>query len=273
MIDWWQWPGRLWRAAATVLAYACFGFGGVFLWWVVLPLQNLFLRGAAQRQASARNAVQTLFRLFVWWMRVLGLISCELVGREKLQRRGLLILANHPTLIDVVFLIGLVPNASCVVKSALATHPCMGGAVRSAGYICNNQSETLFQACLDTLSEGSNLIIFPEGTRSRPGQALKMQRGAAQLALRGRLNITPVRIRCEPLGLYKGQSWWSVSKRPLKFVIEVGDDLNPAPFLAAAGGEHGRAARHLSASLVTFFNEPVQPNKIETRGSYASAGR
>ncbi|MCB5532142.1 1-acyl-sn-glycerol-3-phosphate acyltransferase, partial [Erysipelatoclostridium ramosum] len=69
---------------------------------------------------------------------------------------------------------------------------------------------------------------FPEGTRSRPGQALKMQRGAAQIALRGGLDITPVRIQCEPLGLYKGQPWWTVAKRPLRFNIEVGDDLASA---------------------------------------------
>ncbi|MFG6489689.1 lysophospholipid acyltransferase family protein [Roseateles sp. BYS78W] len=267
-----QWPGRVWRIFATGLAFVCFGIGGMLLWLVVFPLQALLLRTPARRQQAARTVVQAVFRLFVGFMRLLGLIRYELIGIEKLQRRGLLILANHPTLIDVAFLIGLVPNASCVVKSTLADHPCTRGPVRATGYICNNPDSDLLLACTETLAAGSNLIIFPEGTRSRPGQALKMQRGAAQIALRGGLDITPVRIHCEPLGLYKGQPWWTVAKRPLRFTIEVGDDLRTAPVMEAADGEHGRAARRLTESLIQFFTEPTRSSRAEAKGSHASAG-
>lgn len=272
MAEWLHWPGRLWRIFATALAFACFGLGGLLLWLVVFPLQTLLLRDHVRRQHAARAVVQAVFRLFIGWMRLLGLIRYEVHGAEKLQRRGLLVLANHPTLIDVAFLIGLVPNASCVVKSTLADHPCTRGPVRATGYICNNPGADLLLACTDTLAAGSNLIIFPEGTRSRPGQALKMQRGAAQIALRGGLDITPVRIQCEPLGLYKGQPWWTVARRPLRFTLEVGDDLPTAPILEAAGGEHGRAARRLTESLIRFFTEPTRPPKTVTKGSHASAG-
>lgn len=272
MADLLHWPGRLWRILATALAFACFGIGGLLLWLLVFPLQALLLRDPAERQRAARDIVRRVFRGFIVLMRMLGLIGYELVGIEKLQRRGLLILANHPTLIDVVFLIGLVPNASCVVKSTLADHPCTRGPVRATGYICNNPGAELLLACIDTLAAGSNLIIFPEGTRSRPGQALKMQRGAAQIALRGGLDVTPVRIHCEPLGLYKGQAWWAVAKRRLCFTIEVGDDLPTAPILAAAGGEHGRAARRLTESLIQFFTAPTRPSITQAEGSHASAG-
>ena len=159
-----------------------------------------------------------------------------------------------------------------MVKSTLADHPCTRGPVRATGYICNNPGSDLLLACIDTLAAGSNLIIFPEGTRSRPGQALKMQRGAAQIALRGGLDVTPVRIHCEPLGLYKGQPWWTVAKRPLRFTIEVGDDLSTAPILEAAGGEHGRAARRLTESLIQFFTEPARSSRAQAKGSHASAG-
>ncbi|HEY9106900.1 MAG TPA: lysophospholipid acyltransferase family protein [Roseateles sp.] len=266
-----QWPGRLWRVFATALSFVCFGIGGMLLWLIVFPLQSLLLP-EARRQQAARTIVQAVFRLFIGFMRLLGLIRFELVGIEKLQRRGLLILANHPTLIDVAFLIGLVPNASCVVKSTLADHPCTRGPVRATGYICNNPGSDLLLACTDTLAAGSNLIIFPEGTRSQPGQPLKMQRGAAQIALRGGLDVTPVRIRCEPLGLYKGQPWWTVARRPLHFIIEVGDDMPTAPVLEAAGGEHGRAARRLTESLIHFFTEPARTSTAEGKGSHASVG-
>lgn len=266
MDEWRRWPGRLWRIFATALAFTSFGIGGLVLWLVVFPLQALVLRDNARRQRAARTVVQGVFRLFVGWMRLLGLISYEVLGAEKLQRHGLLILANHPTLIDVAFLIGLVPNACCVVKFTLAAHPCTRGPVRATGYICNNPQSDLMLACTETIAASSNLIIFPEGTRSLPGQPLKMQRGAAQIALRGGLDITPVRIHCEPLGLYKGQPWWTVARCPLHFTIEVGDDMLTAPILAAAGGEPGRAARRLTEDLIQFFSEPARPQEVVTRG-------
>ncbi|MFH7044935.1 lysophospholipid acyltransferase family protein [Paucibacter sp. JuS9] len=272
MAEWSLVPGRLWRIFATALSFACFGVGGLSLWLIVFPLQALLYRSAIRRQQAARTVVQAVFRLFIGWMRLLGLIRYEVHGVEKLQRRGLLVLANHPTLIDVAFLISLIPNASCVVKSGLASHPCTRGPVRATGYICNNAGADLLLACTDALATGSNLIIFPEGTRTRPGQVMKMQRGAAQIALRGGFDITPVRICCEPLGLYKGQPWWTVAKTPLRFTIEVGDDLTSAPTLQAAGGEHGRAARQLTERLVRFFSETTTPPRTVTKGSHASAG-
>ncbi|MBW8777571.1 MAG: 1-acyl-sn-glycerol-3-phosphate acyltransferase, partial [Stenotrophomonas sp.] len=137
------------------------------------------------------------------------------------------------------------------------------------GYICNNSGADLLQACVDSVKADGNLIIFPEGTRTRPGQPLKMQRGAAQIALRGGLNITPVHIHCEPLGLFKGQPWWRVAERPLHFCIRVADDLPTAPFMDATGGEAALAARRLTDYLVEVFAEPNR--HISTGGSHASA--
>jgi hypothetical protein len=54
-------------------------------------------------------------------------MTYQIEGGERLQRDGLLVLANHPTLIDVVCLISLLPNADCVVKRAVACNPFMRG--------------------------------------------------------------------------------------------------------------------------------------------------
>jgi 1-acyl-sn-glycerol-3-phosphate acyltransferase len=40
--------------------------------------------------------------------------------------------------------------------------------------------------------------MFPEGTRSRPGQPLVFQRGAANVAVRAARVATPVYIHCDP---------------------------------------------------------------------------
>ncbi len=245
---------KLGRVAATALAFLVFGVGGLLLGSVYFPLLLLLQRHQLRRQVHARAVVSRAFALFIALMRRLGLITYELEHLERLQRPGLLILANHPSLIDVVFLISLIRNADCVVRAGLARNLFTFGPVRACSYVLNNEGPELLQSCMDSLAQGANLIIFPEGTRSRPGQALKMQRGAAQIAIRAQQAVTPIRIRCTPPGLTKGQAWWRVADRALHFHISVGEDIQIQPFLDSAQQEPGLAARRLTAHLQAYFS-------------------
>ncbi|KMN49123.1 acyltransferase [Chromobacterium violaceum] len=240
-----------WRLLATAIAFSAFGLGGALFSLSVFPLLILLIRDPEKRTLLSRRVVQMSFAGFILLMRALGLLSYRIVGAEKLNRHGLLILANHPTLIDVVFLISLLPNADCVVKSSLARNPFTRGPVRASNYICNDSSEGLVQDCIRSLRAGNNLVIFPEGTRTPLDGSLKLQRGAANIAVRGKRSITPVTIRCEPRGLAKGQAWWRIPAKPIRFTIEVGDDLAVEPFTQDCG--EAIAARSLTRHLHEFF--------------------
>lgn len=251
--------GHAWRVFGTGLSFLAFGVGGLFLGVCVLPLMLVLIRDEERRRRWARRAVQASFAAHVELMRCLGLMTYEIRGRERLQRDGLLILANHPTLIDVVLLVSLLPNADCVVKSAVARNTFMKGPVRAAGYVANDDGAELIEDCIAAVRAGGNLVIFPEGTRTRPGEPLKLQRGAANIAVRGRLDITPVRIRCSPLTLGKGEKWYRVPPVRFHMVIDVQEDLPIAPFLngmeggsPSAGGE-ALAARRLTEHLANYF--------------------
>jgi 1-acyl-sn-glycerol-3-phosphate acyltransferase len=55
--------------------------------------------------------VHLSFRLFIWWMRALGVLTYEVAGAQKLRPDGnRVVVANHPSLIDVVFIIALLPR-------------------------------------------------------------------------------------------------------------------------------------------------------------------
>ncbi|WP_334179907.1 lysophospholipid acyltransferase family protein [Pseudoxanthomonas sp.] len=250
---------RAWRVFGTGLSFLAFGVGGLFLGVVVLPVMLLVVRDEARRRRWARGAVQASFAAHVELMRCLGLMTYEIRGRERLRRDGLLILANHPTLIDVVLLVSLLPNADCVVKSAVARNAFMKGPVRAAGYVANDDGAGLVEDCIAAVKAGGNLVIFPEGTRTRPGEPIKLQRGAANIAVRGALDITPVRITCSPLTLGKGEKWYRVPPVRFHMVIDVQEDLPIAPFLngmegadPSAGGE-ALAARRLTEHLANYF--------------------
>lgn len=246
---------RGWRVVASGLAFATFGLGGVLLGGIGVPLLHLLVRDRARRRTLARKAIHLGFRAFVGWMRLLGVVRYEVIDQWRLQRHGLLVLANHPTLIDVVFLISLIPNADCVVRSGLFHNPFTGGPLRAADYLSNDSGPGLVEDCIQSLRAGNNLVMFPEGTRTRPGQPMSLQRGAANIAVRGARDITPVRIRCEPLMLNKGRPWWQVPARRGQFTISVEEDIAIEPFLV--DGEEPRSARELTCFLHDYFEKSV----------------
>jgi 1-acyl-sn-glycerol-3-phosphate acyltransferase len=245
-----------WRVVATALSFLSFGLGGVLLRLLVFPVLALAVRDPERRSRTARAIIHHNFAAFIGLMRLLGVLTYEVHGLERLRRNGLLVLANHPTLIDVVFLVSLIENADCVVKSALARNPFTRGPVRATGYVCNDGGAELVEACIASVRSGKNLVIFPEGTRTPRSGPGRLQRGAANIAVRGVLDVTPVRIRCSPPTLSKGERWYHIPSRRFHVTIEVGEDISVASFLD--GTTAAIASRRLTAFLAAYFSgEPV----------------
>ena len=154
---------HFWRILATGFCCLCFGLGGVFLTLFIFPLQKLFIREQSKQKQVARKTVHYTFKFFIALMAFTGVFSFDLLRARKLsQMNGQLVLANHPSLIDVVVLISIIPNADCVVKAHLFSNPFIRGVVKSTGYISNADPEGLLVDCKKSLAEGNNLIIFPE---------------------------------------------------------------------------------------------------------------
>lgn len=243
---------RCWRIFGTGLSFFIFGIGGLLLRVLVFPVLNLLVRERRLRIAVARDVIRLTFRGFVGLMRTLGVLRYDFVGLERLDRNGLLILANHPTLIDTVFLMAFVKHADCIVKSGLWNNPFTHGPVRAAGYINNGNGPELIEQCIASLREGNNLIVFPEGTRTAVSGAMHFKRGAANIAVRGMQRVTPVIISCIPPTLGKGDKWWMVPPCRACFRIEVREDIDIEQFVATADSE-GLAARRLTDYLQDYF--------------------
>lgn len=178
------------------LSYFIFGVGGILFAVTVGPPALLAVRKEGRSNDFLRALVSFAFRIFFRFMKLVGLVSYEVVGLEKLQNeKSLVICANHPTLLDAVFLIGLTPKADCLVKASHWRNPFTMPVV-SRLYIPNSLSgvETVERSG-ESLSRGHNLILFPEGTRTDfQSDRIQFTRGAAQIALRNKRDILPVRI-------------------------------------------------------------------------------
>jgi 1-acyl-sn-glycerol-3-phosphate acyltransferase len=220
----------LWRLVATGLSFLLFGLGGLMLRLLVFPLLALLPGDALAHRRRVRAGIRLAFHLHVQFMYRSGVLSFEVDGAERLGQPGQMVIANHPSLIDVVFLISLIRDANCVVKQSLRHNPCMRGPISTAEYISNSGSPEMLEQAADVLREGQTLIVFPEGTRTTPGQAPQFHRGAAAIALRGARVVTPVFITVQPTTLTKAEPWYSIPDRRVHVRLRVGGDIDPATF-------------------------------------------
>lgn len=248
--------GRGWRIVATGICFATFGLGALLQGCTLWPLLYIGSRDRRLGQARVQRAVSRSMAAFVWLMKSVGVLSYEIHGRERLARRGQFIIANHPSLIDVVFLISLLPEVDCIVKEALWRNPFLRWPVTWAGYISNAASgEQLVENCRAALTTGRSLLMFPEGTRTRPGLAHRMQRGAAHIALAAGAPVRMVVIRVGPTTLYKGDPWYNSPLSRPHFVIRV----LPETFDLRQFSQDSApmAARHLTHQWEQFFDSAV----------------
>jgi 1-acyl-sn-glycerol-3-phosphate acyltransferase len=240
-----------WRQFATGLSFTCFGLGGLVIPLLLLPVP-LFIRDQDRRERFTKRLIHKSFRFFIELMRRLGILTYEVQGLDRLNRPGQLILANHPTLIDVVFLISFIPHADCVVKSSLLRNPFTRGPITAGRYIANDNPDAVIGAAQASMARGNSLIVFPEGTRTTPNQALKMQRGAANIAIRTANNITPVIIKCVPSTLTKQEKWYQIPSRKFHVSFRVMDELDTQPYLSDSPSV---AARQLTKELQAYFTK------------------
>lgn len=251
------WCNRAWRLVATALSFTLFGLGGLVLGLLVFPFFFVLLRDPDKRQRAARKLVGRAFSAFVWIMKSLRAMSYEVCGKTHMRDvRRTVIIANHPSLIDVVFLVAFFPQAECVVKRAVVRNPFMRGTALAANYIANDDPEQLLATCIDRVAAGSSLILFPEGTRRRQDAALKFKPGAAAIAVRSKARLLPVVIECDPPTLRKGEPWYRIPRRRPHWrfevhpAMEIGDFTDP-------GDDQRQATRKLQSGLLAFYNSQL----------------
>ncbi|MDA8230028.1 MAG: lysophospholipid acyltransferase family protein [Magnetospirillum sp.] len=255
---------RLWRAFGNGLFLAIIGIGGTLMAMTVFPAIALATRDPMRRRRRIQYAIHASFRLYCGAIHALRVADVDMVGGERLRGlRGTLIVANHPSLLDVVMIMSQVPNVQCVVKGGLWRNPFFRLTVEGAGYIRNDlDPEALMAACVDTLKAGNNLIVFPEGTRSVAGQPMRLRRGFANVATLAGADVQLLTITCEPPILNKGNPWWRVPETRTRFKLSVGERLDIGQFLRYR--YRALAARKLVSFVEHYYSETLGYGKPGT---------
>ncbi len=247
----------LWRLLITGAAFLSFSLFGFLMTVTLFPLVSRLSRTNEERVNRIRWLIHKAFQLLIASLLFFKVIDFGFKGAERLSgERGRLVVANHPTLIDVVLMLSIMPQAQCMVKHNLWSHRFLGGVVRAAGYIRNDgDPETILEACRAAIQQGHDIIVFPEGTRTVPGKPIKFQRGFANIAAIVPCNIQVVTVTCSQETLTKGSSWYEIPKQRPRFYISVGEELDVKTYLARE--PRAKVVRRLTRELEDYYNRKL----------------
>lgn len=140
----------------------------------------------------------------VVWSRLNGILTPMLVkvyGRENIdKKKSYVIISNHQSIYDIFLVYGwLGIDIKWVMKKELARIPGIGFGSKKVGHIFIDRSNS--RVALESLNNakrklvnGTSVVIFPEGTRSKTGIPGNFKKGAFKLALELGLPILPISI-------------------------------------------------------------------------------
>ena len=203
------------RSIGTIGVFTLFGIGALAITPIVLVLR---------RPDRCHPVIRTLWRLVTRILTLTRLLRIEDGGLKPIS--GSVIVANHPSLIDVVLLTSLVPRTLYVAKHALLGNPFLSMIVRHTAL---PDDALLPEVAAPYLKAGWNVLIFPEGTRSpRPDALGEFRRGAAQLALRTGSDVACVSLRMSRAILGKRQKPWDMGHERVEYSFSAAPPLHVA---------------------------------------------
>ena len=209
----------------TLLAYylTLLFFGGFGLALSLFSLLTGWLPPTERVGRFYQRLIHWNFALFHWWCTAARLVYLRYEGFDRLPRGGCVLVANHPALIDITCLLARLPEAMCIFKPAIRRNPVLGAAARRAGYLASDGGHDVIRAAAAKVAAGHTLVIFPEGTRTPPGEAmLPFKPSFVLIARRAHAPIQLVRITTDSNVLTKGRAWWRSPRLPARVTLVAG---------------------------------------------------
>lgn len=198
-------------------------------------------------------------RIICGWLKLSCGLGYRVIGREHIPAGPAIILAKHQSAWETIALQQVFPPQTWVLKRELLNIPFFGWSLRATKPVAINRGSTkealrqVLEQGRQRLDEGLWLVIFPEGTRTLPGQRGRYAIGGAMLAERSGYPVVPV--------AHNAGEFWKANgflKYPGEITVVVGPVIDSRQFKA---GEINRQAEQwieaTMAQITTVKDDPA----------------
>ena len=182
-------------------------------------------------QSQAHSVGRKLFhystKVFFAALEASGLVKANFTGLDKLHdERGIIITPNHPCIMDALFITSRLPNVVCVMKGSVLSNPLFFGIASLGGFIRSDTPTRFIQQCQESLNDGAQLLLFPEGTRTLSDTVNPFKGGFSLIAQKSGAPIQPVFIEANTNFLGKKWPLWKKPSFPLVYRTTLGERFN-----------------------------------------------
>lgn len=236
-----------WYALRSLVFYA--GYALIMILQPLIGFLLYYLLPARWLRAWLVSAC----RVAVWWARVSCGIRYRVEGAENIPAGACVVLSKHQSAWETLFLQAYLEPTTTVAKRELLRIPFFGWGMALTGPIAIDRDKPA-QALKDVIRQGSEhlaagkrVIIFPEGTRTLPGEQREYSAGGAMLAVKAKVPLLPVALNsgdCWPRG--------TMIKKPGLIRVVIGEPIRPDGHGAKSLNEQARGwIEQTSAALTT----------------------
>ena len=211
-----------------------------------LILCSAFL-SAERRKKNARAAITGMFRLYFQILQCLNVLHLDLTEIDCLRtERGLILASNHPSLLDALLITSRLSNVVCIMKEQVLKNILFGHGAKLAGYIPNSSVRKIMSLSATELQTGSQLLLFPEGTRTCFAAVNTFQATAALIAKRTGADVQTIMIESDSGFLGKGWPIYRAPLFPVHFRVRMGKRFSPQ-----------QDVKHFTAELQGYFEQEL----------------
>ncbi len=226
--------------------------GAMSLVWnaVALLLYPVLPRATGLR--LGRAMIARGYAAFWFIARCSGMLRLNAEAMDRLRDEGgIIVAANHPSLLDAVMLVAHLPKSACVMKASLRHNPFLGPGARLARYIRNDSARRMVAQAVADLREGGQLVLFPEGTRTTHSPIGPFGAAFTVIAKRANVPIQTVFIDTDSPYLGKGWPLWRLPPLPIVFTVRLGQRFLPS-------SDHQQLQREIHAYFAQGVHRPAQ---------------
>jgi 1-acyl-sn-glycerol-3-phosphate acyltransferase len=198
----------------------------VLFFIVTLPLMLILLIIRIKHPDAAERVARPIIQWVFSTIRIISLTRMDIKGTENIPDGPVLFVPNHLSIFDVVILYPIMNRPSSFIsKIELKKIPFLAQwmiLIKAVFLDRDNikQAIGIIIGAVDDINNGTSVIVFPEGTRSRTGEVLEFKEGTFKIATRTDCPVVPIAISNTDKILHSG-----LGIRTANVTIEFGQPI------------------------------------------------